>query len=56
MEADLDPVTAFTTIVTALLEFMTEVVRGQTPEQKAKLWDFYIADVKAWRKLFKLPE
>jgi hypothetical protein len=50
----MDPLTAFTAIVTALLEFMTEVVRGQTPEQRAKIWDFYIADVERWRKLFKL--
>ncbi len=39
-----------------LLEIVLEAMTGQTPEQKKTMWDFYIADVKWWRKAFKLDE
>lgn len=52
----MDPLTAFTNVATALLEFMTEVVKGQTPTQKAQFWEYYLKDIAALRKLFGLPE
>ncbi len=52
----MDPVTAFALVVKAVAEMITEIVKGQTPEQKQKLWDFYIQDVERWRHLFHLDQ
>jgi len=37
-----------------LLEIVLEAMRGQTPEQKKIIWDWYIEDIKWWRKVFKV--
>lgn len=50
----MDPVTAFALVVKAVAEMVTEIVKGQPPEQKAKLWQWYIDDLERWRKLFGL--
>ncbi len=50
----MDPLTAFANLVTELTKLVAVIVEGQTPEQRAKFWDWYIADVERWRKLFKL--
>ena len=55
-EQPMDPITAFANVATALLTFLTEVVKGQTPAQKEKLWTFYLEDLERWRKLFKLDK
>lgn len=52
----MDPVTAFANLITSLTQLVTVVVEGQTPEQRKIMWDWYIADVTRWRKLFKLDE
>ena len=52
----MDPISAFANLVTALTKLVTVMVEGQTPEQKKQMWDFYISDVKAWRKLFGIQE
>jgi hypothetical protein len=50
----MDPITAFAMVVKSITDMITEIVKGQTPEQKQKIWDWYIADVERWRKFFKL--
>jgi hypothetical protein len=49
-----DPVTALANLITALTNLVKVVIEGQTPEQRKVMWDWYIADVERWRKLFKL--
>jgi hypothetical protein len=39
-----------------LLEIVLEAMRGQTPEQKEKMWQWYIDDVERWRKILKLND
>jgi hypothetical protein len=51
-----DPLTVYANLVVALLEFMTEVSRGQSAAQKEKLWSYYLEDVARWRKFFKLDQ
>jgi len=41
-------------VIELALEVVLEAMRGQTPEQKRQMWDWYIADVERWRKLLKL--
>lgn len=41
-------------IIELILEIALEAMKGQTPEQKKIMWDWYIEDVKFWRKLFRL--
>ena len=50
----MDPVTAAALAVKAIAEMVTEIVRGQPPEVKAKIWDWWVADMERWRKLLKL--
>ncbi len=52
----MDPVTAFANLITSLTQLVTAMVEGQTPEQKAKLWDWYIADVAFWRRVLKIDK
>lgn len=52
----MDPITALANLITALTKLVTVIVEGQTPEQKKQIWDWYIEDVKRWRKLFHLDE
>lgn len=40
----------------ALFGMVTALVESQPPEVKKQLWDWYVQDVKKWRKLFKLED
>lgn len=53
-ELGLDPVTAFANLITAFAELAKVAMQGQTPEQSAQIWAWYIEDVKFWRKVFKV--
>jgi hypothetical protein len=35
---------------------ITEAMRGQTAEQRATMWAWYVKDVEFWRGLFKPQE
>lgn len=50
----MDPLTSLANLIAALTKLVTVIVEGQTPEQRKVMWDWYIADVAKWRKLFKL--
>ena len=50
----MDPATAFAELATAITNLAMEMIKGQTPEQKAIIWEWYIADQKRWRAFFKL--
>lgn len=50
----MDPLTSLANLIAALTKLVTVIVEGQTPEQRKVMWDWYIADVARWRKLFKL--
>lgn len=41
-------------IVELLLKIALAVLEGQTPEQRVKVWDWYIADMERWRRFLKL--
>jgi len=49
----MDPVTAFALATKAIAEMITAIVEGQTPEQKAQVWAWWIEDQKFWRDVFK---
>jgi hypothetical protein len=51
----MDPVTAVALAAKAIAEMITEAMRGQTAEQRATMWAWYIKDVEWWRGLFTLP-
>jgi len=50
----MDPITAYAMVIKSICDMVTEIVKGQTPQQKEKIWDWYIKDVERWRKVFKL--
>ena len=50
----MDPVTAWALATKAIAEMITEIVRGQSAEQRATIWAWFIADQEFWRNLFKL--
>lgn len=52
----MDPLTAFLNTVTAITEMITEIVKGQSPEVKKQMWDWYVADVKNLRKLLNISD
>jgi hypothetical protein len=52
----MDPITAFAVAAKAIAEMVTEIVRGQPPEVKEKMWKWYVEDVERWRRLFKLDD
>jgi len=52
----MDPVTALALATKAICEMVTEIVKGQTPEQKKQIWDWYIADQERWRKWFHVSD
>lgn len=39
----------------AVAEMVTEIVKGQTPEQKAKVWQWWVDDQERMRGWFKVP-
>lgn len=52
----MDPLTASVNLITALTNLVRVIAESQTPEQRKQIWDWYIEDVKRWRKLLKLDE
>ena len=50
----MDPLTAFANMVNAITAMITEIVKGQPPEVREKIWLWYLEDRERWRKLFKL--
>ncbi len=52
----MDPITAWVNMVTALTSMITEIVKGQTPEQKAQIWAWFVADQARLRAFFKIPD
>lgn len=46
----------FESVAVALLELITELVRGQPPEVKKQLWEWYVEDVRRWRKMWGLED
>lgn len=50
----MDPATAFALAIKAIAEMITELSRGQTDAQKQQMWEWYVADVSALRKLLHL--
>lgn len=41
-------------IIVLVLQIVLEGMKGQTPEQRAKMWDWYVSDVEKWRKFLKI--
>lgn len=41
-------------VLELLLEVVLEAMRGQTPEQREKIWQWYIEDMARWRKIIGL--
>jgi len=50
----MDPITAAFLATKAIAEMITELAKGQTPEQRAKFWEWFEHDQERWRKLLKL--
>lgn len=38
--------------VKALAEMVTEIIKGQPPAVKEKIWDWYVKDMENWRKFW----
>lgn len=47
---------AVAALVQSVTELVKEIVKSQTPEQQKIMWDWYIQDVGAWRKLIGLDK
>lgn len=45
---------AWALAVKAIAEMITEIVKGQPPAEKAKIWQWYVEDQERWRRIFKL--
>lgn len=43
-------------IIELILQIVLKAMEGQTAEQRKQMWDWYIEDVKFWRKTFKIGE
>lgn len=43
-------------ILELLLKILLTAMEGQSPEQRAKMWEWYIKDVERWRKWLRLDE
>lgn len=52
----MDPITAFALAAKAIAEMITELVKGQPPEVRAKAWEWWLADQTRWRKWLHLPD
>lgn len=50
----MDPVTAFALAAKAIAEMIGKLVDGQTPEQKAQMWTWWVEDQTRWRRWLKL--
>ena len=52
----MDPVTAVALATKAIAEMITEIVKGQPPDVRKQIWDWFIEDQKRWRKWLKLED
>lgn len=43
-------------IVVAICNMVTEIVKGQPPEVKKQLWEWYVKDVAEWRKFLGIDK
>jgi hypothetical protein len=50
----MDPVTAWAMAFKAACEMVTALVDGQTPEQKQKVWEWFLEDQSRWRRWLRL--
>lgn len=50
----MDPITASALAIKAIAEMITEIVKGQPAEVKAKAWEWWVTDVERWRKFWKI--
>lgn len=50
----MDPVTAGLQLANTIGLIVLEAMKGQTPQQKEAIWNWYVEDVKWWRKWLKL--
>lgn len=50
----MDPATAFALALKAVAEMITEIVKGQPDSVKAQAWDWWVKDMAAWRKFWKV--
>lgn len=41
-------------IIVLILQIVKLAMEGQSPEQRQKMWDWYVRDVERWRKWLKL--
>lgn len=52
----IDPITSFTNLIIELTKLVSTIVEGQPPEVRKQLWEWYVQDIKFWRKLFKITD
>lgn len=38
----------------SILDLVTEMIKGQPPDVKKQLWEWYVADMKWWRNFLKI--
>lgn len=50
----MDPLTAFLNLATKLTELAILIAQGQPPEVKKQIWEWWIEDVRWWRKALKI--
>ena len=52
----MDPATALLLTIKSLAEMITELIKGQSPENKKIMWDWYIKDVERLRKMLNITD
>lgn len=52
----MDPVTAALLAAKAIAEMITEIVKGQPDEVRAKAWAWWVEDQERWRRLLKVGQ
>jgi hypothetical protein len=50
----MDPITAWAQAVKAIAEMATEAMRGQSVEDRQKMWAWFVADIERMRKALGL--
>ncbi len=50
----MDPISAWANAVAAIAKMIAVIVDGQTPEQKAQIWQWFVEDQARWRRVFKI--
>lgn len=43
-------------MLTEGFKMVTALAEGAQPDQKAKMWQWWIDDMTRWRKFFKIPD